>query len=65
VLTLDDALRDAIAARQSIATMKAVARSRHMRTIRSAALDLVAQGLTTLAELDRVTFADPEGEATA
>jgi general secretion pathway protein E len=65
VLRLDDALRDAIAARQSIATMKAVARSRHMRTIRSAALDLVAQGLTTLAELDRVTFADPDGEATA
>jgi general secretion pathway protein E len=62
VLALDDTLRDAIAQRQSIAMMKTAARSRQMRSIRGAALELVAQGLTTLAELDRVTFADPDGE---
>jgi general secretion pathway protein E len=58
VLILDDTLRDAIAQRQSIAAIKAGARARNMRSLRSNALDLVAQGLTTLTELDRVTFAD-------
>jgi general secretion pathway protein E len=58
VLALDDELRDAIAQRQSIAVLKAGARARQMRSLRSNALELVAQGLTTLAEIDRVTFAD-------
>ncbi|WP_457338017.1 hypothetical protein, partial [Rhizobacter sp. P5_C2] len=51
--------RDLIASRAPLADVKAAARRRGLRSIRAAAVELVAQGLTTLAELDRVTFADP------
>jgi len=60
VLVLDDELRDLIAQRASLAAVKAAARRRGLRSIRAAALELVAAGDTTLAELDRVTFADPD-----
>jgi general secretion pathway protein E len=58
VLTLDDALRDAIAQRQSIGAIKALARARRLRTLREAALDAVAAGQSTLAELDRISLAE-------
>jgi len=60
ILVLDDELRDLIAQRASLAEVKAAARRRGLRSIRAAALELVALGQTTLAELDRVTFADAE-----
>ena len=60
VLELDDELRDLIAGRGSMAAVKAAARRRGLRSIRAAALELVAAGETTLEELDRVTFADPD-----
>jgi general secretion pathway protein E len=58
VLAFDDAMRDALSDRTSVATAKEAARQRGMRSIRDAGLELVASGLTTLDELDRVTFAD-------
>ena len=63
ILELDDELRDLISQRASIAAVKQAARRRGMRSIRGAAVALVAQGLTTLEELDRVTFADPDPSA--
>jgi general secretion pathway protein E len=60
VLLLDDGLRDLIAQRASLAAVKAAARQRGLRSIRQAAMALVLDGETTLDELDRVTFADPE-----
>ena len=65
VLLLDDGLRDLIASRAPLADVKAAARRRGLRSIRFAAVELVAQGLTTLAELDRVTFADPAADPAA
>ena len=60
ILTFDDALRDAVSARASLATVKAAARQRGMRSIRAAGVELVASGLTTLAELDRVSLSDDD-----
>jgi general secretion pathway protein E len=60
ILVLDDELRDLIAQRASLAEVKAAARRRGLRSIRAAAVELVALGQTTLAELDRVTFADAD-----
>ena len=60
ILVLDDELRDLIAQRASLADVKAAARRRGLRSIRAAAVELVALGQTTLAELDRVTFADAD-----
>jgi general secretion pathway protein E len=58
VLVFDDELRETIAARASMAAIKRAARERGMRSIRRAGLQLVAEGITTLAELDRVSFAE-------
>jgi general secretion pathway protein E len=58
----DDELREALGARAAAATLKRLARSRGIRTMRRAGLDLVADGSTTLAELDRVTFVEPDDE---
>ncbi len=60
VLRFDDAMRDALFSRTSVAAAKLAARERGMRSIRQVGLELVAGGLTTLDELDRVTFADAE-----
>ena len=56
-LVLNDALREMIATRQSVVHLKEEARKLGARTLREAALELVAQGETTLAEINRVTFA--------
>lgn len=61
VLVLDDALRDMISARTSIAAVKEMARERGVRSMRRAGLECVARGLTTLDELNRVTFAEDDG----
>lgn len=63
VLRFDDAMRDALFDRTSVASAKRAARERGMRSIRRAGLDLVAAGLTTLEELDRVTFAESDSES--
>jgi general secretion pathway protein E len=58
ILVFDDALRELIAARAPMTAVKRAARERGMQTMRQAGLALVAQGLTTVAELDRVSFAE-------
>ncbi|HXY21482.1 MAG TPA: GspE/PulE family protein, partial [Burkholderiaceae bacterium] len=60
ILVLDDALREAIGVRSSMTAVKRAARERGMRSIRSVGLDLVADGRTTVDELDRVTFAESD-----
>ena len=62
ILVFDDGLREALSARSSGATLKRLARARGMRTMRRTGLDLVADGSTTLEELDRVTFVEPDDE---
>jgi general secretion pathway protein E len=54
-LAMDIGLRSLIAERASPAALRTAARERGLRTLREAALDLVAQGLTTLEEANRVT----------
>lgn len=54
-LVMDDELRDMIVNRAPSREMKAAAASRGTRSLRQAALDLVREGETTLAEANRVT----------
>ena len=56
VLILDDELRDLIIARAPLRELKAAARRRGFASLRDAGLALVRDGLTTLQELNRVTF---------
>ena len=56
-LLLDDQLREMIATRSPIRTIKQAARRRGTRLLRESAEELVRSGLTTLDEIDRVTFA--------
>ncbi len=56
-LILNDMLREMIANKQSILHLKEEARKLGTRTLREAALALVASGDTTLGEINRVTFA--------
>ena len=54
-LAMDVGLRSLIAERASPAVLRAAARERGLRTLRDAALELVAAGQTTLEEANRVT----------
>lgn len=54
VLTLDDHMRALILNRADVAEVKRLARERGVRPLVARALDLVAAGLTTLEEIDRV-----------
>lgn len=56
LLILNDELREMIIAREPIRKLKDAARRSGMRTIREAAMDAVAEGVTTLQEINRVTF---------
>jgi general secretion pathway protein E len=56
LLTLNDEIRELIVAREPIRRVKDAARRNGMSSLREAALDLVASGETTLAEINRVTF---------
>ena len=56
LLTLNDEIRELIVAREPIRKVKDAARRNGMNSLREAALDLVAQGETTLTEINRVTF---------
>ena len=55
LLVLNDELREAIIARAPMRQLKELARTCGVRFIRTAALDLVCQGETTLDEVNRVT----------
>jgi general secretion pathway protein E len=56
LLILNDELREMIVAREPIRKLKEAAKRSGMRTIREAAIEAVAKGLTTLQEINRVTF---------
>jgi general secretion pathway protein E len=55
ILTLDDELREAIVARAPARRLKEMAIAGGSKLLRTAALELVEQGVTTLEEADRVT----------
>lgn len=54
VLIIDDILREHIASRSPVTTLKALARERGLIGMQQTALSIIAEGRTTLAELDRV-----------
>jgi general secretion pathway protein E len=56
LLILNDELREMIVSREPIRKLKEAAKNSGMRTIREAAIEAVASGLTTLQEINRVTF---------
>ena len=56
LLALDDELREMIIAREPLRKLKEAGRARGMKNLREAALTTVAQGKTTLEEINRVTF---------
>jgi len=56
ILLLNDELRGLISNRAPVEQIKDVARRNGTRMLREAALDLVEQGVTTLEEINRVTF---------
>lgn len=56
LLILNDELREMIVAREPIRKLKEAAKRSGMRTIREAALEAVGDGITTLQEINRVTF---------
>lgn len=56
LLVLNDELREMIVAREPIRKLKEAAKRSGMRTIREAAIEAVGAGMTTLQEINRVTF---------
>ena len=56
LLILNDELREMIVAREPIRKLKEAAKRSGMRTIREAALEAAGNGVTTLQEINRVTF---------
>jgi general secretion pathway protein E len=56
-LLLDDELREMIANHASARAIKDAARQRGTRLLRESAEDMVRLGLTSQAEIDRITFA--------
>lgn len=58
ILDLNDELRELIVSKAPIREIKEAARQNGTRFLREAALDLVRQGVTTLQEVNRVTFVD-------
>jgi len=58
LLILDDELREMIVARDPIRKLKEAARRNGLRVLRESAMEAVANGETTLEEINRVTFID-------
>jgi general secretion pathway protein E len=56
LLVLNDEIREAIVSRVPLRQLKELAHKAGVRLIRTAALDLVRQGLTTVEEVNRVTI---------
>ncbi|MCD9026843.1 GspE/PulE family protein [Luteimonas sp. BDR2-5] len=57
-LVMNDVLRDLVANKAPVTSMRAEANRLGGRTLRSEAIDLFLDGRTTLAEVNRVTFAE-------
>lgn len=57
-LTMNDTLRELVANKAAVTSMRTEARKVSTRNLRSEALDLFFTGQTTLAEVNRVTFAE-------
>jgi general secretion pathway protein E len=57
ILRLDDEMREAIVARESIRKIKQLAREKGTRTLAEAGVELAAAGKTTIEEVARVTLA--------
>jgi general secretion pathway protein E len=60
LLMMDDALREMVSQGASVSSMRDVAVRGGMQTLRECGLNLVERGLTTAAEVDRVTLLDEE-----
>ncbi|HSI95448.1 MAG TPA: GspE/PulE family protein [Methylophilaceae bacterium] len=58
LLVLDDELREMIVAREPIRKLKEAAQRKGFRFMREAAMEAVANGETTLEEINRVTYVD-------
>ncbi|MEQ1814229.1 MAG: GspE/PulE family protein [Candidatus Nitrotoga sp.] len=58
LLILDDEMREMIVARDPIRKLKELARRNGLRVLRESAIEAVANGETTLEEINRVTFID-------
>jgi len=58
ILTMTDEIRELIVARAPIRRIKEAAKAGGTRYLRESALDLVRDGITSLQEANRVTFAD-------
>lgn len=58
ILTMTDEIRELIVARAPIRNIKDAAKRGGTRFLRESALDLVRQGITSIQEANRVTFAD-------
>ena len=56
LLILDDEIREMIVAREPIRKLKETARRKGLRLLRETAIEAVANGKTTLEEINRVTF---------
>ncbi len=56
LLILNDELREMIVAREPIRKLKDVARKSGMRSLRESAIEAAANGITSLQEINRVTF---------
>jgi general secretion pathway protein E len=56
LLILDDEIREMIVARDPIRKLKETARRKGLRLLRETAVEAVANGKTTLEEINRVTF---------
>ena len=62
LLDLDDNLRDLIVSKASVSRLKEAARAAGTTFLRDSAIEKLVNGVTTLEEINRVTFADPSGE---
>jgi general secretion pathway protein E len=56
MMVLNDEIRELISSRAPIRQVREAAARAGVRTLRDSALDLVRQGVTTLEEVNRVTF---------
>jgi type IV pilus assembly protein PilB len=58
LLDLSDAIREMILARRPTSEIKKAAREEGMRFLRESAVERVMQGITTLREINKVTFVE-------
>ncbi len=61
LLDLDDNLRDLIASKAPVSRLKEAARAAGTVFLRDSAVEKLVKGVTTLEEINRVTFAEPSG----